>query len=108
MFTQNLNVLILKDLKYLFAYTVPLSVYAPEDLRDRICAGERPFVPDDPQICPERVQQLMVRCWDANAANRPRMAEVLVQMQDAQDNPPPPSQMALLDMAGGDALDGLM
>lgn len=27
MFTQNLNVLILKDLKYLFAYTVPLSVY---------------------------------------------------------------------------------
>ena len=27
MFTQNLNVLILKDLKYLFAYTIPLSVY---------------------------------------------------------------------------------
>ena len=27
MFTQNLNALILKDLKYLFAYTVPLSVY---------------------------------------------------------------------------------
>ena len=27
MFTQNLNVLILKDLKYLFAYTVPLSVF---------------------------------------------------------------------------------
>ena len=26
-FTQNLNALILKDLKYLFAYTMPLSVY---------------------------------------------------------------------------------
>ena len=27
MFTQNSNALILKDLKYLFAYTIPLSVY---------------------------------------------------------------------------------
>jgi len=27
-FTQNLNALILKDIKYLFAYTVPLSVWA--------------------------------------------------------------------------------
>ena len=28
MFTQNLNALILKDLKYLFAYTIPLSAFA--------------------------------------------------------------------------------
>ena len=27
MFTQIINALILKDLKYLFAYTIPLSVY---------------------------------------------------------------------------------
>ncbi|KAH3756208.1 serine/threonine-protein kinase STY13 [Pelomyxa schiedti] len=49
------------------------------DIPKNVQKGIRPKIPED---CPAEYSQLMIKCWDASAANRPAFAEIVNTLND--------------------------
>ncbi|GMH38101.1 hypothetical protein BSKO_05985 [Bryopsis sp. KO-2023] len=59
---------------------VPFEGLGFQQIKDLVCRGERPVIPD---CCQRKLAEVIEICWDGDASKRPSFAEVQEQLRQA-------------------------
>lgn len=96
----------------MFERGIPFAGLLPYEIKECVCAGERPNMPAD---MPHEIQVICEQCWAQEPEDRPDFIDVLCDLREALDLMPDKivSNLEMLEssMGGdclGDALDSMM
>lgn len=90
----------------IFAREIPFHGYDVCDIKRKVVAGEMPAIPT--MDCPPYCQELIKRCWQNEANQRPSFNTIVVELSECQKDLPQYSEIESADYMHGDALDGLL